>query len=185
VFVLVIDTRTHLRVRSFVDERGHLFLYGPDDLPGNVPADDYTGDRLDVSNAVRVGSVGTPALATTRCDGVAGGSPATCRALWIGASDMLAPADGGLRCTETGKFEFDTDSGMRLFFAANQYTSSYCDPGQLVPAKGGAPVLPDGQYSISAQDSRGHALSVAVSADGTLYAGDIAPVDGCPCLGGT
>lgn len=113
---------------------------------------------------------------TTSC-GVPAGDE-VCRATTMADLAAFTPQrSGSLGCAPFGP-TLSAGDGLTLEFRRKGGTG--CDDG---------PRQFDGKlmqltWEISAHDDDGGAVSVMISGDGTVYAGEVGGITACPCLGG-
>ena len=190
--------------RVAFDSQGRLYL-GSTSIPDNTVIEQWTGDALDVSGALRLGRLkpdGRPSgTAYGRGFFLNSCSGDPCGVSYLpGDTQLLVPPliSGTLRCLATGETgstyegdimeldagnfilrfeELDTDGGK----AATRTSAVSCQertvgPGELIGLHY--------HYRISATTPDGLPLSLAVSEDSTLYVGEFTNALGCPCSQG-
>lgn len=173
------DGQSH---RVAVDGRGHL-LVDTSPLPGDVAIDMPTGEELDLSGMSRLGLF--PSLQRTppteflftMC------SESPCQ-LSYRVRSLVAPFPGAVRCLPASR-GLELDNGaVRLQFKA---LPGYGIPDCMAQKNAAAGSIIAGyfvHYLVSATSMSGDPLSVVVTADGTLYVGQVATSESCPpCRG--
>lgn len=181
---LFVDGHTNSgEARTVAADAGGRVQVARTSLPPEAVINWTTGEVLDVSGAVRLGKL-SPGWGSTHCALLQ-----FCFADWVPQSAGLpAPFIGNVRCAG--------DGSMRLDDLASGYTvrvqrlGERCGSSEFVPAgqlpataMAGSPVASAGGiYFLTALESDSKPASIAVAGDGTIYAGDIRPKIGCPCL---
>jgi hypothetical protein len=165
-------------LHSVVEPGGHLYI-ATESTPGEAVMDEWTGERLDVSRASSLGTIGPRSAGNpnrlTSCQG------GLCRTYWQVA--YSAPASGDLRCLPGGRMELDTGKVVVKFDSSGGTTNS-CIPSPARHVEAGDPLDFRGPATVTAVSETGELLSVADALDGTLYVGKITPAVGCPCMHG-
>jgi hypothetical protein len=161
--------------RATVDSTGELFV-SVDPVSQRLAIDGRTGAALNLSHTQRIGSL-SPLTAWNLCD------PGTSCKVRSNAG-LFAPFDGVARCSNGSLIEYDDPvSGVRLVFEpGNGESNPACPPSPQALRVGD--MLAAGWHMLRAVDAAGQPLGLAVAGDGSLYAGDIVPTKGCPCLSG-
>lgn len=154
-------------------------LVSREPLPRDWVIEEFTGARLDVSEAAVLGkfSSGSPSQ-FTRCDQ----SSPTLRCTVIVNTTMsilVATGPGTISCdgARTARFE---SGDFAVEFQRRAGTG--CIINGSVAA--GQQILEPGQWTLSALGPEGSDRSVAVAGDGTVYVGSVRGTVACPCLGG-
>lgn len=180
IMVLALDGQERRHVE--VDSSGNLFVAAAA-IPKSDVIDETTGERLDLSRAVRLGELSFREHASDSCrspDGI----PRPCQAR-IYVNSLDAPAAGSV-AYQAGELVFQDSSGLAMLrFRCLSTVGAVCpDPPVHGDVKAGGELAASGWFVISASDETGKALSVVVSDDGTVWVGNIASTVGCPCFVG-
>ena len=168
------------RVRIRAD--GHL-LVAVAGTSTDAIVNTVTGESLDRTGALRVGQLGA-GRGSTSCQ-MDEGVDHTCSAFWQPAGEIISPVDGMFRCTADHAFEIVAQEPALTIRLTPQFGGGTCDgqPGGFM-IRAGAILSGDGRgLRVQVFDAAGSALSTAMAADGTIYAG-VQPRVGCPCVGG-
>jgi hypothetical protein len=168
------DTRGLRRYRATVDARGELYV-SMSPISDDTVIDGSTGAALNVDAARFLGVVRAGFLST-------GCEPAGLCGVAVQAGDFPAPATGAVDCDDAGTYTFiDAASQIRLRFEAfNGSTVPKC-PATREPLLANDAIV-NGYFVATAFDATGKPISVAVSPDGRMYAGDFSAPVGCPCF---
>jgi hypothetical protein len=166
--------------RVALSANGHLFL-DPKPLSGSTATNWVTGESIDVSILTRIGSLPLINGGPIRNDCYA--QDGVCSVQYDNGPLLAAPIAGELRCVDDGGgIAFDLDSGsLRLrftTFGGYKFVPADCRDRRVAA---GEP-LPGATYvGIKAFAADGSPLSLVVTRDGRLFAGQVKLQLGCPC----
>jgi hypothetical protein len=160
---------------------GHAWI-DPNPMYEGTVYDEWTGDILDTSGAVGLGSLnpGGAQIMFTGCwDGICSVS------YRLRGPPLTAPFSGRLTCESATRLRLDSGLvSLRFDWADTGYGGNPefdCDPHMV---QAGDEIGPNRHYGISAYDESGRQMSLGIARAGWLYAGDFAPTVGCPCRHG-
>jgi hypothetical protein len=169
------DTSELRSFRATVDSSGELFVSVEPVSPA-LAINNRTGESLDLSHARRIGGL-PPFTGATGCD-----PGDRCVVMWSGTG-LPAPFDGVAGCWGGSTFEYDDPSGgVGIVFEPYNGSSRIACPSSPQALHAGD-VLGGGWYTMRGMDAAGQPIALAVTGGGNLYAGDIVPKIGCPCVG--
>lgn len=173
------------RHRAAVASDGSLWV-SPEPMPLASVLEHLTGEGLDVSGTVKLGRLhertGVYGLVyVTRCL-----ERQQCE-VFIYPSRLQAPISGFLACDDAGNSRIEAE-GLVLRLRDARYDHLPPDahreaaPCRSRAISAGEPLEPNVYVAVSAFDSTGRQLSVAIAEDGSLHVGEVRPALGCPCI---
>jgi len=167
--------------RATVSSDGHLWIQTTR-MEVTLAADEWTGSALDTAGAIGAGAIdaGNQYMMFTGCtDGF-------CWVSYRPALPLRAPISGLLTCESGTVLVLDGgDVTLRFEWADTGYGGPPefgCEPHEV---NAGDEIAPNRHYVVTAYRPDGEQVSLAVSRDGRLHAGNFAPTVGCPCRSGT
>jgi hypothetical protein len=167
--------------RATVSSNGHLWIQATPLDPG-LAADEWTGSVLDTAGAIDAGVIDADHqyMLFTGCrDGI-------CSVSYRLGGPLVALISGRLTCESGTVLRLDgSEVTLRFEWADRGYGGPPefdCRPHEV---KVGDEIAPNRHYGITAYRADGQQVSLAVTREGRLLAGDFAPAAGCPCVGGT
>jgi hypothetical protein len=173
-------TRQPVNHRATLSADGHLWL-DPEAIAPGTATDEWTGALLDTAGAIEAGAVDPVAqfMLFTSCRG------GVCSVSWRPALPPRAPIAGTLTCESSTRLRLDgTEVSLRFEWANTGYGGHPqldCAPREV---EAGEEIGPVRHWVITAYDRGGRQMSLAVSRDGRLFAGEFGPTVGCPCRSG-
>jgi DNA-binding CsgD family transcriptional regulator len=176
-----------LPVRAAIAQNGHLYV-DPVPAPRTAVVDEWSGEFLDVTGAIRGEALFEPAAGLFRFTGCDTDSHRTCYVSVRSRTPLVAPINGVLTCP--GKDVVEIQHGdviLQVMRVDTGYGSSpqfVCDAHTVAAGEGIGPPGVHWSYS-AARASTGEPLSVGAAFDGTLYIGDFRPTAHCPCRSGS
>jgi DNA-binding CsgD family transcriptional regulator len=168
------STQGLLPYYTSVDDDGELWVSQDPIAPGNV-IDKNTGEKLDISSAKALGGIDSRSLETI-CE------PAGLCTIAVEGALFPTPATGQVRCDSNSKLEFVSyASGVTLSFEGFNGSTAPACPQAPREVLANEPLI-GGYYVVHAVDAAGRPISVAISGNGLIYAGEFGPKGGCPCF---
>jgi hypothetical protein len=179
------DLITGHRHRVTVTADGRAWIH-PKPNPPDAAYDWRTGEALETSDAVALGAlpIGTQATDAVRTECLNGRCQVRYR-LTSGVAPL--PVSGVPECESLTSMRLRLE---RVTIRAEQTlvlsppVTPIIDCVVGIEVAAGSPWLQPGDHILTATDASGRPLSLAISPDGHLYAGDFAPDIGCPCRQG-